>query len=78
VTFYLAAVAAGGTVAAVVATGIILFFHYGAEKRQQAGRAFQARVRRLGLLRSNRRRIGTAPTGATAGKSFQNETVLSD
>ena len=50
---YFAAMGAGGTLALLVAAGIILFFHFVTEeRRQRIARTFTARASRLFLRRS--------------------------
>ena len=80
---YLAAFALGGTLALLVATGIISFFRFVTEpRRRKIARAFRTRARSALLRQSGVRRF-EVPTMISRepgprGAQFHDETAISD
>ena len=74
---YLAAVAIGGTLALLVATGIISFFHFVTEdRRQRIARAFKVRASRIFLRRAG---LSRSPQKISSQREpFQPESALTD
>lgn len=74
---YLAAVGIGGTLALLVATGIISFFHFVTEdRRQRIARALKVRASRMFLRRAG---ISRSPQEISSQREpFQPETAVTD
>ena len=76
---YLAAVGVGGTLALLVATGIIWFFHFVTEeRRQRIARAFKVRVSRLFLRQSGLSRSEAPQKISSEREPFRQETAIAD
>ena len=74
---YLAAVGLGGTLALLVAIGIISFFHFVTEdRRQRIARAFKVRASRMFLRQSG---LSRSPQRTSSQREpFHPETALPD